>query len=255
MSLILSGPGSGITALPEAITTAVITARGGSKRLPGKNIRPLGGKPLIVWTIEAALGADEVDQVIVSTDDEITAEISRKAGAEIPFRRPEELSGDLSSHYDVIAHALDWLEADGRLPQTCLLLQPTSPFRTAAHIDAAIRERRMLDAESMASVSHVSDHPAFMLRKGENGTLTALWPRKEEYQRSQDHDELFVLNGAIYVFSPTAFRQRKTVLSPSPVGFVMDRIVSLDIDNAEDFALAEALMKNLEQRQRMQDRS
>ena len=244
MSLIPSGPGSGITALPETLTTALITARGGSKRLPGKNIRVLGGKPLIVWTIEAALAAAEVDQVIMSTDDEAIADISRRAGAELPFMRPEELSGDHSSHYDVVAHALDWLEADGRLPHSCLLLQPTSPFRTSSLIDAAIRERRKMDAESMASVCHVSDHPAFMFRRGEDGTLTSLWPRKEEYQRSQDQDELFVLNGAIYAFSPAAFRQRKTVLSPSPAGFVMDRISSLDIDNAEDFALAEALIEN-----------
>jgi len=229
--------------LPEQNTVALITARGGSKRLPGKNTRLLSGKPLIAWTIEAALSANSIERVIVSTDAPAIAKVAKEFGAEVPFVRPQKYSGDYASHYDVIAHALDWLDNNGQLPQTCVLLQPTSPFRTGEIIDKALAARARNAMESLASVKAVKDTPGLMYRLSDGGAMSSYLAPNEEYQRTQDQEPLFVLNGAIYAFCPVAFAKRSSVLSTAPGAYVMDEISSLDIDNAEDFTLAEALVQ------------
>lgn len=224
-------------------TVALITARGGSKRLPGKNVKPLGGKPLLEWTIQAALHSKKIDQVILSTDCEKIAQCGKAAGAEVPFIRPSGLAGDTSSHYSVISHAIKWLEKAQPDPlETMALLQPTSPFRTAKHIDAALTLREQKCNESLASVTAVTQHPAFMHKLSQEGHLTSYLPATEGYQRSQDQEKLFVLNGAIYIFSPEAFHQRETVLATSTLAFEMDAKTSLDIDDVDDFAMCEALL-------------
>ena len=129
----------------------IITARGGSKSIPRKNVLPLGGKPVIAWSIEAALQSPSVSRVIVSTDDEEIAEVSREWGAEVPFMRPAELAGDDTPHLAVMLHAIRWLESDqGTLPEFILLLQPTSPLRTSEDIEAAVRIAVEQNADSGA---------------------------------------------------------------------------------------------------------
>jgi len=132
----------------------VITARGGSKRVPHKNVLPLGGKPLLAWTIQAALEAKISRRIIVSTDNEDIAAIARKWGAEVPFIRSEELSNDKASSEDVVMNAIDWLKEEGEtIPECLLLLQPTSPFRSPQDIEAAVSMFEEKKAEAVISVS------------------------------------------------------------------------------------------------------
>lgn len=228
---------------PASDCIAIITARGGSKRVPGKNIRPLAGKPLIAWTIAAALQSRRLRRVIVSTDDERIAAVARDAGAEVPFLRPPELAGDHSSHHDVIAHALDWLEGDeGRAPGLLCLLQPTSPLRSAADIDDTIALMSDGSIDCAISVARMPVHPAYAYRLMPDGTAEPFLKRPEGYMRSQDLEELYYVNGAVYVLRPSTFRTRTVVVSERPAVHVMPARRSLDIDDEDDFALAEALM-------------
>jgi len=220
--------------------TALITARGGSKRLPGKNIKLLAGKPLIAWSVEAALAARSIDRVIVSTDDTEIAAAAAAAGADVPFLRPAEISGDHASHYDVIAHALDWLEQEtGRLPQLLCLLQPTSPLRTGEDIDAVVELVLSRDADAGVSVAAVPVHPAYMYRVDGNMSAERYLPPDDRYLRSQDLEPLYFVNGAVYILRPETFRLRKNVLPERPVAYLMPYERSTDIDNASDFELAE----------------
>jgi len=224
------------------LIVGLVTARGGSKRIPGKNSRLLGGQPLVTRTIRAAQNARLIDTVMVSTDDYHLADIARTAGAEVPFMRPKELAGDEASHYDVISHALDWIECQNTSLEAIVLLQPTSPFRTAQHIDEAITLWRARAPDSLVSVCPVAHHPAFMFKQQQDGSLTSFLSPQSGYQRSQDQEPLYVLNGAVYVLGPDPFRDRDTVLGASPTGYVMDSVSSHDIDTPDDWKIAEALV-------------
>ncbi|MXQ12898.1 cytidylyltransferase domain-containing protein [Microvirga makkahensis] len=224
---------------------ALITARGGSKRLPGKNVKLLAGRPLIAWSVLAALEAKNIRRVIVSTDDPQIAEAARLAGAEIPFMRPAELSGDMSSHYDVVAHAIDWLERDeGRLPDYLCLLQPTSPLRRPEDIDGTIDlvVQSAGQADTAIAVSQVSVHPRLMYNLRQ-GRAQSYLPPAQGYVRTQDLEPVFYVNGAVYVLRPYTFRQRSTLLSSEPAAYVMDHRRAVDIDDADDFEFAEFLMQ------------
>lgn len=222
---------------------ALITARGGSKRLPGKNVMRFAGRPLIHWSCEAAQAATAVRRTIVSTDSAEIAACARASGAEAPFLRPDALSGDTSSHYDVIAHALDWIEADERaLPDFLCLLQPTSPLRTGEDIDGTVGLAVHAGADSAFSISPVTVHPEIMYRLGDDGIAGRFLPPVEGYRRGQDMEQLFYVNGGVYVIRPETFRQRRTVVSPNALGYVMPPRRSADIDDETDFVCAEALM-------------
>lgn len=226
-----------------ASSVALITARGGSKRIPGKNLRSLGGKPLIAWTIEAALGARTVSRVLVSTDDEKIAEVAERAGAEVPFLRPAALSDDTSAHYDVVAHALDWLESEqGQPPELLCLLQPTSPLRVSSDIDGLMGLVEASGADSGFTVSKVPIHPAYMYRLNADGWAQSYLPRPKKYLRSQDLEPLYYVNGAAYVLRPATFRQRRSVLCNRPISYVMPPERAVDIDEEYDLALAQSLL-------------
>lgn len=222
---------------------ALITARGGSKRIPGKNLRLLGGKPLIVWTIEAALGAKTISRVLVSTDDEKIAEAAARAGADVPFLRPAALSGDNSPHYDVVAHALDWLEhEEGQSPELLCLLQPTSPLRTSTDIDGLIGLVETSGADTGFTVSKVPVHPAYMYRLDAEGWSQSYLPRQDKYLRSQDVEPLYYVNGAAYVLHPATFRKRRSILCDRPVSYIMPPERAVDIDDEHDLVLAQSLL-------------
>lgn len=223
---------------------ALITGRGGSKRLPGKNVRPLAGRPLVAWTVDAAQGAKSISRVIVSTDDPAIAEAAKAAGSEVPFMRPKKLSGDNSSHVAVIAHALDWLEEKtGELPDMLCLLQPTSPLRLSEDIDALVTLVKDTEADCGITVSAAPHHPAHMFKIDLNGKATPFLPPATGYQRSQDLPRLHVVNGAVYVIRPRTFREREAVLSADVVAHIMPDTRSVDIDTEADFLRAESLMR------------
>ena len=157
--------------MPQVI--GLITARGGSKGIPRKNVVNVAGKPLIAWTITAALGANVLDRVIVSTDDEEIADIAQKWGAEVPFMRPSGLSNDNSPHVDVLIHAINWLqENEDYFPEYLMLLQPTSPLRTIVDIQKSFALAIDRKADCVISVQEALSHPYSMMQLSEDQRLS-----------------------------------------------------------------------------------
>lgn len=221
----------------------LITARGGSKGLPGKNIRPLGGKPLIAWTIDAARRADSLARVIVSTDDKAIADVAREYGAEVPFIRPAELAQNRSPHIDVVLHALDALASvDGVSTDAVMLLQPTSPFRTADDIDAAVRLARQKGAPAVVSVVETHDHPFLVRRQSADGSLAPFVPCDIAYPRRQDLPPAYALNGAIYLCGVETIRRLRTFEPPGTLAYEMPPERSLQIDTPWDFDLCSMIV-------------
>lgn len=224
---------------------ALITARGGSKGLPGKNILPLGGKPLIAWTIEAAQQARSIDRIVVSTDDVKIAEVARDCGAEVPFVRPAELAGDTSPHIDVILHAMDALASiDACQPVWLMLLQPTSPFRTADDIDRAAQLVFEKDAPAIVSVVETHDHPYLVRKIGANGALEPFVTCDIAYPRRQDLPQAYALNGAIYLCRTETIRRLRTLEPPGTIAYPMPPNRSLQIDTAWDLEMCELVARN-----------
>ena len=223
---------------------ALVTARGGSKGIPGKNIKPLAGKPLIAWTIEAALASRSLARVIVSTDDASIAEVSRDWGAETPFLRPAELAQDASSHISVVEHALHWVETnDHWLPDYVLLLQPTSPFRTVEDIDGAVEAARQKNAQAVVGVCPAHNHPYLTKRILEDGKLADFISVDMAYMRRQDLPPAYVINGAIYLNKCDVLLKQRTFLPPGTLPYVMPLERSMDIDTPWDFYLAELILR------------
>lgn len=210
---------------------AVITARGGSKGVPRKNVRPLGNHPLIAWTVRAALAARCIDRVIVSTDDDEIAAAAVEAGAEAPFRRPAPLASDTATSVDVLAHALDEVPGYAR----AVLLQPTSPFRTGADLDAGYALWAASDAPGCVSVCEAAESPWLMYGTDDGGRLTRLLPVPPNGLRRQDLPKALVLNGAFYFVDVAAFRAQGTLVFDDGLGYEMPADRSIDIDTPADF--------------------
>ena len=223
--------------LEKKIIVAIIPARGGSKGLPGKNILNFSGKPLIAWTIEAALKCKRIDRVVVSTDDEEIARISGEYGAEVPFMRPSVISQDDSSSVDVVLHALDHVQAS-----TFVLLQPTSPLRTAEHIDNAIQRMEELIAPACVSVCMATENPYWMFIESTNGGLKPIVETASRPFRRQDSPRILIPNGAIYISKVLDFRKHRAFIYNDSIGFEMAPEESIDIDTIKDFELAEKFM-------------
>jgi CMP-N,N'-diacetyllegionaminic acid synthase len=218
---------------------ALVPARGGSKRVPGKNIRLLGGKPLIVWTIDAAKDTGEICDILVSTDDPDIASICEAANAMVPWLRPTELATDTAGSVETVLHALDWYEAQKGPVDGLLLLQPTSPFRTADSIKRAIAIfKEGLCQQPVVSVSPASCHPAWCFRLLKEGMSPFLgW--EEVNRRSQELEPAYMLNGAIYIISPMTLRKTRSLLTTESMPFVMgDPMEGVDIDTEMDWMIA-----------------
>ncbi|RJF89921.1 acylneuraminate cytidylyltransferase family protein [Oleomonas cavernae] len=209
---------------------ALIPARGGSKRLPGKNVRPFRGRPLIAWSIEAALAAAAVDRLVVSTDDDAIVAAALAAGAEVPFRRPPALAGDGAGSVDVALHALDALGDPARI---LLLLQPTSPLRQAQDIDAALRRLADGAAPAVIGVTTPFKPLGYHVRLGAGDKVTPV--------EVEGGDEIRLINGALYAIRVDVLRQARDFAPPGTVAFEMPFERSIDIDTALDWQLAEAL--------------
>lgn len=225
---------------------AVIPARGGSKGIPYKNLALLGGRPLIAWTIAAAKAAHGLDRVIVSTDDANIAAIAMEHGAEVPFLRPAEFSGDHASALDVIGHALGEINAyDGEPYDAVAYLQPTSPFRTAVQLAEAIAQFENERPDTLVSVMRVPHNmvPGSVMRPlQESGSLLLESPGGQKLRR-QEKETLFARNGpAILIVSAADVQLRKQLYGALVSGFEMDRMTSLDIDDPFDLEMARCLL-------------
>lgn len=217
---------------------ALIPARGGSKGVPRKNVCLLAGKPMIAWTIEAARQASSVDRIVVSTEDDEIARVAREFGAETPFMRPDALAQDNTPGMDVVFHALDNLPAYDDI----LLLQPTSPLRTAEDIEAIVRLRTELNAPAAVSVTEM-DHPVeWMYRMGTGTRLQSVLDTPPPARR-QDAVSTYALNGAIYLARVDWLLEQRSFVTAQTIGYVMPAARSPDIDTPLDWRWVEFLMK------------
>ena len=210
---------------------ALIPARGGSKGLPRKNILIADGRPLISWTIAAAKNSAVIDRIVLSSEDDEIINIAKTLGCEVPFRRPQELADDKSSPVDVAIHALKALPGYDYL----ILLQPTSPLRLSADIDAAFSLMNKRGATSCVSVCEVDQHPYWMYKLDDNDQLSRLFPSYTEIGRRQDLPPVYVLNGAIYIVRVDQFLQSLRFIQDDTVAYKMPSERSIDIDNLHDF--------------------
>jgi len=220
---------------------ALIPARGGSKRLPRKNIRPLGGKPLINWSIDAARGISEICEILVSTDDPEIALIAKAAGATVPWLRPENLATDEATSVDVALHALDWYEAENDTVDGLLLLQPTSPFRTSETIQRGIQLFDSHGRRPVIGVSPARDHPMWTFKE-QGEYLVPFLEHPAFGSRSQDLQPAFGINGSFYLISPERLRSSHSFIGSRTIPLhVSSQKEALDIDLQSDFDLASLL--------------
>jgi CMP-N,N'-diacetyllegionaminic acid synthase len=224
---------------------ALITARGGSKSIPRKNIKMLAGKPLIAWTIEAALQSRKVDRVLISTDDDEIAKVAQSLGVEVPFLRPSELAQDDSSHIAVVLHALEMLREGICFEEdSLLLLQPTSPCRTSDDIDNAVALGERVSADAVIGVTAVENHPYLTKRIREDGTLEDFMTSDIPYLRRQDLPPAYGINGALYLNRCRSLLAEKTFTPRRTHPYIMLPEHSLDVDTEWDFHLAELVLTN-----------
>lgn len=227
--------------MPEARYLAIIPARSGSRRVPGKNLRPLAGKPLISRTIEAARGSRRLTAVVVSTDSEEIARCASRYGADPQGLRPRRLARDESPVTGALADALSKFERANPRVDAVVLLQPTSPFRTSRHIDEAIALFESRAADTVASVRLARDHPYWAWKRAGSVIRPYHTLARMALGRS-DLPELYVENGAVFVIRRSLVR-RGRIYGRRVVPFVMNDVASIDIDTPLDFAWAEFLLR------------
>lgn len=222
---------------------AVIPARGGSKGVPGKNIKMLAGQPLISYTIKAAVESGVFEKVIVSTDSREIADIAVRYGAEVPFLRPKEIAGDLTSSDDVVLHALTYYKENGVEFDEVCKLQPTSPFRDGNHIKEAHQLFRSKKADFLVSVCECEHSPLWAGIIGEDLRLDNFISEGAKRACRQDLPTYYRLNGAIYMGKTEQFISTKNFLGKNSIAYVMSQQNSVDIDSELDFMFAEVIMR------------
>ena len=225
----------------------VITARGGSKGIPGKNIKLLGGKPLIAYTIEAAKKSSLITHLIVSTDDKDIADVCKKYGADVPFTRPEELALDTTPHLPVMRHAVEFMENKlGEKIDYAVILQPTSPFRLPEHIDATIQKLMDTGADSSVSLVEVEggSHPMKM-KKLENDRVLPYCMDEPEGARRQDLPICYKRSSAVYAIKRETLMDKNRLYGDYVAGFITPKEFYIDIDNEPDWMKAEYMLKKL----------
>ena len=213
--------------------------------MPGKNIKEICGKPLIAWTIEAALKAEGVDRVIVTTDDEAIAAVAREYGAEVPFMRPAELSSDTASAIDVYLHATEFvMQETGEKISKFMVLLPTVPLRTEQHIDEAIAQFNRDGATTMISFAEAEVPASWYHTTDENGRVhNAGFGKGITMTNRQNNETYIVPNGAIYILDYDLLKQERTYYCDNTVAYIMKREDSIDIDYPIDFEFATCLME------------
>lgn len=218
---------------------ALIPARGGSKGIPRKNIKALAGKPLIGWTIDAAKQASCINRIVVSTEDEEIAGVARELGADVPFLRPAELAADDTPGMAPVLHAIE------QLPQFdwVLLLQPTSPLRTHADIEAIWQLCQDRGASSAVSVTEVGKHPYWVYAKDDLGRIQPFIAGRPDVTRRQDLPSAYALNGALYLAKIEWLLQQGGFIGAETFGYVMPPERSVDLDTPQDWRWVEYLLE------------
>lgn len=222
----------------------LVPARGGSKGVPRKNVRLLGGRPLLQWTAEAARAAAGLSRVVLTTDDPEIAAVGAACGLDVPFLRPEELARDDTPTLPVVQHALRTLEADGERYDAVCLLQPTSPFRTAADIDGCIARLAETGADAVVSVLRVpAEHnPHWVYLADAEGTLRLATGERQPIARRQLLPAAFHREGSVYVTRRDVVLERDSLYGDRVVGYELDASRSVNIDTLDDWRRAEALL-------------
>ena len=224
---------------------AVIPARGGSKGLPGKNIRELCGKPLIAWSIEAGLRSKYIDEVVVTTDSEEIAEIGRRYGASVPFLRPAELASDTATSYAVVEHSLKFYDTRlGRNFHYLVLLEPTSPLRERDDIDAMLEKLASLadSYDAIVSLGEAHDHPAIMKKLAGND-IEPYYPAAQQTGRRQDREPAYYPYGVAYIVKTATLLEEKTFYPSRTTHKVIQRHQCYEIDDLYDFLAIESIMR------------
>lgn len=223
---------------------AIVTARSGSKRLPGKNVRDLCGKPLFVWSVLAGLACPRIARTIVSTDSAEYQRIAIEAGADCPWLRDPTLAADGTSSADVVEEVLDHLGDEINRYRGLVLLQPTSPLRTADDISGALSLFESRNAPAVVSISEAECPPAWMGQLPPDLVMNEFVPQQFRGLRSQDLGTWYRLNGAVYVIGIAEFRREHGFMPRGTLGYEMPRERSIDVDTVFDFKLAELLMSH-----------
>lgn len=223
---------------------AIIPARGGSKGLPGKNIRELCGKPLIAWSIEHAQKSKYVDEIFISTDSQEIANVAEKYGAPCPELRPAELACDTAPSSEFIVYTLEKMKKENKPFDYFILLEPTSPLRDVEDVDKSIE--MLIDSPESESCVGVAMsgtvHPAFMVVKGENGYLKALMSDKSTLRR-QDLPNVYFFEGSVYVSSVDAYLKKRTFYHDKTLPYIVPEWKSHEVDTLVDFNIIETIMK------------
>tara|TARA_Y100000588_G_scaffold384108_1_gene474689 strand:+ start:388 stop:1086 length:699 start_codon:yes stop_codon:yes gene_type:complete len=220
----------------------IIPARGGSKGLPGKNTKLLGGQPLIAHTIAAAKRSKQISRIFVSTDSEEIADVAREHGAEVPYLRPQNLATDTSMVLDAYLHLIDTIEnQEGLQILEFTALLPTVPLRTHIDIDAAIKLYREKDADSVISMTN-SVPIGWYKNLAEDGSLVSVIESSSSMANRQDYDQYLIPTGAIYILQTQKLRDERTYYFKQTYPYIMPKYLSVDIDSLDDFLLAEAIL-------------
>jgi len=227
---------------------AIIPARGGSKGLPRKNILPLGGKPLIAWTIDAAKDSEYIDELILSSDDDEIISIAKKYGCNVPFKRPKRFATDESTTIDVLFHSIQFFKNRSIGFDYLVLLEPTSPLRKTIDIDSAIKllNQNRSKADSIVGVSKVEDtHPVFDVRVNNEGLISPFIGDSFKVNRRQDIEDLYYFEGSVYVSDIQVLLEEKSFYHERTMPFIIPRWKALEIDEMIDMITAEAIIQNL----------
>lgn len=223
---------------------AFIFARGGSKGLPGKNVRLLCGKPMIAWAIEQAKAVKRIERVIVSTDSEEIAAVSRQYGAETPFMRPDELARDDSPEWLAWRHALNYLQSEGSLPDAMVSVPATAPLRNPEDIERCLDDFALGGADVVVTVSEAHRSPYFnMVKRNEDGTVSLVIPPVTNVVRRQDAPTVFDMATVAYVAAPQFVLTRNALFEGRMRAVTVPVERAIDVDTLLDFRIAECLMK------------
>lgn len=219
----------------------VIPARGGSKGLPGKNIKMLNGKPLIAHTINQAKRSKLIDRIIVSTDDKKIASISRQYGAEVPFTRPKSLARDQSGTIDVLLHVMDWLNKGDYSFDILVLLHATAPLRMVKDINNCIKLLFKKNVSNVFSVTQAQRNPYFNMVEVKNSRVKLV--KEGKFTSRQEAPEIFDMNASIYAWWADVLKKQRGIFLKNSRVYVMPRERSIDIDDELDFLIADFLMR------------
>lgn len=232
--------------LDGAYVLGMINARGGSKGIPRKNIRPLLGKPLIAWTIEVAKQARYLDRVIVSTEDEEIAAVALRHGAEIPFMRPAELAGDTSLQFDTIRYNLERLESDGPRIDIVVLLQPTSPMRTPGDVEGCLELMTTTNADTVITVAELHQfHPMGIWQRGDGTELKPYYKTELAGYNRQVMGPLYWRTGSVYAMRREVILRKRAIYGDKVHGYLVNEPRSwFNIDTDFDWRRMEAWLRN-----------